>query len=103
MSIIEEISVPFNDWCLYHDQLYLHEYGHTIQSQLTGFAYLFAIGLPSLISCMNSTTIVGDNYDASTHDYFYTETWANRIASRYFSRYYGYEWIEIQYPLYDYR
>lgn len=104
MSIRGEINMPFRDWCLYGDQMYLHEYGHTIQSQLTGFAYLFAIGLPSLISCENSDPIGGDPYQASTHDYFYTETWANRIASWYFAKYYGYEWHEHNgYPFYDYR
>ena len=69
MSIHGEITMPFRDWCLYGDQMYLHEYGHTIQSQLTGFAYLFAIGLPSLISCNNSAHIGRDPYQASTHDY----------------------------------
>ena len=104
MSIHGEITMPFRDWCLYGDQMYLHEYGHTIQSQLTGFAYLFAIGLPSLISCSNSAHIGRDPYQASTHDYFYTETWANRIASWYFAKYYGYEWNEYNgYPFYDYR
>ncbi len=96
--------VIYRDWCLSGDQMYPHEYGHTIQSQLTGFSYLFFIGLPSLISCANKEPLEDDPYEASTHDYFYTETWANRIASRYFSKYYGYVWNEYNgYPFHDYR
>lgn len=103
MSIYDEITLPFKEWCLNVDQMYLHEYGHTIQSQMLGFSYLLIIGLPSLISCANLEKIEGDPYGASTHDYFYTETWANRIASKYFSKYFGHEWIEYHYPLNDYR
>ena len=30
--------------------LYMHEYGHTIDSRILGLSYLFAIGIPSLNS-----------------------------------------------------
>lgn len=78
----------------------MHEYGHTVQSQLLGLSYLLFVGLPSLVSAANSEDIPNDLYHASTHDYFYSETWANRIAARYF---YKHEWNEINYPLHDYR
>lgn len=103
MSIHGEITMPFRDWCLYGDQMYLHEYGHTIQSQIWGISYLLVVGLPSLISASKSKQIDGDPYGAYTHDYFYTETWANRLASWYFGGNYGYTWNEYGYQLNNYR
>jgi len=86
------------------DQMFLHEYGHTVQSQLLGFLYLPVVGLPSLISCLRTKPILGDPYNAYTHGYTFTETWANRNASRYFSKHYGYEWNEYQgYPLHSHK
>lgn len=61
------------------------------------------VGLPSLISALVNEEIENDPYKAWTHNYFYTETWANRLAKKYFSRHYGYEWQEMYYPLKDYR
>ena len=37
----------------------MHEYGHTFQSQIWGPGYLFGIGIPSLISAVNSKRIPG--------------------------------------------
>jgi RHS repeat-associated protein len=100
MSIPQCVNKYFRGHVM-NNQLYMHEYGHTIQSQMLGMSYLLVIGLPRLISASKDTPIEGDELDASTHDYFYTETWANRLASWYFGKHYGYQWILKKYPLYS--
>lgn len=72
------------------DPLYMHEYGHTIDGRLWGLSYLFAIGIPSIISAANASPISGKFAD--THDYTSYEMRANRKAKRYFGRYYGVSW-----------
>ena len=37
----------------------MHEYGHTIDGRLWGLSYLFAIGIPSIISAANASPISG--------------------------------------------
>jgi hypothetical protein len=74
------------------NKIYMHEYGHTIDSRLFGLSYLFAIGIPSAISA--------GKHDGSHHSYW-TETRANRRAARYFGKYYRVDWNEYidEYPL----
>ncbi len=62
--------------------MYMHEYGHTIDSRNFGITYLLAIGLPSVISAAGT----GD------HSIFWTELLANRNAEWYFSRQYNVKW-----------
>jgi len=76
------------------DQLFMHEYGHYIQSQHWGLLYLFLIGIPSLANCIHDRI-----RHSCTHDTFYTETSANRKAKNYFGRHYGSEWDDTGYPL----
>ena len=94
------IQGNFRDHVL-SDQLYMHEYGHTIQSQIYGPLYLFPVGLFSLISAgtsvkdesvQNPNSITRTN--TTIHDSFITEKWANTFAKSYFFNYYGYEWDE---------
>ena len=61
---------------------------HTIDSQRFGWAYLFIIGLPSLLSAMGK----------GNHNVFWTETRANRHAKRYFGKHYSIAWNEAGYP-----
>ncbi len=89
----------FRDWVITSDQMYLHEYGHTLQSQMLGMSYLLVIGLPSLISCANIETLSGYEYVRFSHDRFYTEYDANKWARLYFGKYYGYYWDFHDYPL----
>ena len=70
------------------NQLCMHEFGHTADSQRFGPAYLPVIGLSSLISAMGK----GD------HSNYWTEIRANRHAKRYFSKRYGIDWSEFDYP-----
>jgi hypothetical protein len=60
----------------------MHEYGHTIDSRIFGPAYLFAIGIPSIISAKKQD---GNHYE------FWTEKRANRHAAKYFKKY-GVDW-----------
>ena len=106
MNINGRIDKPFREWVFQKDQMYLHEYGHTIQSNVFDAGYLLAIGLPSLISASVSKPIYNDPIRAMSHERFITEVWANIWASRYWGTFYGYDWIEDygrgNYPLYIY-
>lgn len=61
----------------YRSPLFMHEYGHYLQSQEYGFRYLFVIGLPSLISAIKDK----DN----SHTSFWTEVDASARAAKYFN------------------
>ena len=86
--------------------LYMHEYGHTIDSHRYGPLYLFAIGVPSLFSAQFSpqvswtSAITGRTWTTSKHRIREYEMRANRNAKDYFSRYYGVNWdiFEDRYP-----
>ncbi len=41
------------------DHLFVHEYGHYIQSQRYGWRYLFGVALPSLLSAWKTSTCAG--------------------------------------------
>ena len=66
--------------------LFMHEYGHTIQSKVFGPMYPFGIGIPSAISS-NFTS-----HEAHSGRWYEKQT--NRFASRYFKRY-GVDWNDI--------
>lgn len=74
------------------NQLCMHEFGHTADSQRFGWAYLPVIGLPSLVSAFSK----GD------HNVFWTEIRANKHAKRYFSKHYAVAWNEFGYPTGNY-
>ena len=71
-----------------NNQLCMHEFGHTADSQRFGPAYLPVIGLPSLFSALGK----GD------HSTYWTELRANRHAKRYFDQQFGIKWSEFSYP-----
>ena len=70
------------------NQLCMHEFGHTADSQRFGWLYLPVIGLPSLLSALGK----------GNHNVFWTETRANRHAKRYFSKHYAVAWNDSCYP-----
>jgi hypothetical protein len=87
----------------------MHKYGHYIQSQSMGWAYLPKVGIPSFLSVMRSEDnyayridpIYGKTY-LSSHDVYRKEMAANREAAYYFYTYYGVVWAGdgyIKYPL----
>lgn len=74
-----------------HDGLFMHEYGHTIQGRHYGFAYLFNIGIPSLLDAKNP------KYGS------HRERWFEREASAYSRDYFGNYWsIYSTYPTYGF-
>jgi RHS repeat-associated protein len=95
-NIDHEITGNFDDYVL-SNPMYMHEYGHTIDSRAFGISYLFAIGIPSIFSADGSTRVTGKPY--STHDIYWTELRANRRAEKYFKKYYGISWTFPDYPL----
>ncbi len=86
-----EIEGDFAEYVI-SDPLYLHEFGHTIDSRRFGSIYLFAIGLPSLISAMNAEDVDGEPDGVKPHDFRVYEMLANRYAADYFGKYYGVDW-----------
>ena len=85
--------------------LYMHEYGHTIDSRKYGSSYMKDIGIPSFKSaifysiCFSTSEALNvDN--PYNHNEFWTEKKANRNASAYFGKYYDVDWsiFEEDYP-----
>ena len=81
------------------NSLFMHEYGHYLQSQDMGLSYLFEIGMPSLYSAIFSKKIPDDPYNRKTHTFFWTETDANTRSSWYFYSRYGGNWDYNYYPI----
>ena len=104
INIDDEITSSFQDRVI-EDPLFMHEHGHTFDSRLFGVSYLFAIGIPSILSANKEN---GDHYK------FWTERRANRHAKNYFGNHHGIDWnslywdrvgkkyrkIEDRYPIY---
>lgn len=78
------------------DNMYMHEYGHYLQSQSYGLIYLFNVGIPSLFSAMSEKEL--DN-GYTTHDLRWYERDANKRASNYFNKHYGVIWETDDYPI----
>ena len=98
------------------DPLYMHEYGHTFDSQAWGPLYLAKVGIFSAHSAETSERIINQHGHTinTTHDFQWYEMSANRHAANYFGRYYGVDWngyyktlktysgVEIKYTVEDY-
>jgi len=92
ININDEISGNFGNYIrTVHNGLFMHEYGHTIQSRHYGLAYLFNIGIPSL-------------FDAKNHRKGpHRERWFERKASAYGRDYFGNYWTTYSiYPTYGF-
>ena len=73
------------------DNMFMHEYGHTIQSKRLGPLYI-SIGIFSLVSAASSSE--------SDHDKRWYEMWANRLGYNYFNKHGDVsEWKFDKYPL----
>ena len=70
------------DW---RDHLFVHEYGHYIQSQRHGPLFLLTVGIPSL----QSSIIQTDNPNAPRHNTRWFEADASYKGAAYFDNYYG--------------
>lgn len=72
------------------NHLFMHEFGHSIQSRRVGPLYLLIYGLPSLVS-----VILMQNKHHTTN----VERYANRLAYKYFNKRYSLEyWDRSSYP-----
>lgn len=94
INIKDEITGSFDERVL-SDPLYMHEYGHYLDSQTFGWSYLFAIGIPSLYSASKAK-----NDPTQNHRDFWTETRANRRAKKHFNKYYDIDWNTATSPYY---
>lgn len=78
----------------------MHEYGHTIDSKKFGIAYLFIIGIPSLITASKSKIIEINNQYYSSHNIKLHERRANINSKKYFVKNYNLDWtsVEAEFP-----
>ncbi|MEB3036040.1 RHS repeat-associated core domain-containing protein [Capnocytophaga ochracea] len=99
MNIKDKIECDFTEYVLTHP-LFMHEYGHYIDSQRMGLTYLINVELPSLISAGTSEEIDGEPRWVNTHSFRWYEMNANKNAERYFNKHYGNRiiWNERDYP-----
>lgn len=100
----DRISGDFSSYVT-KNQLYMHEFGHYVDSHYWGLSYLMCIGIPSLYSASKSGNyqkILNDNgefigYIPPNHNHrlFWTEKRANRRAWRHFRDHHGLKkWID---------
>lgn len=78
IDLYNPIGLDFKKYVL-SDQMLMHEYGHSIDSQTWGFLYLLAIGIPSGLNMLHANS----KHDLGIHDRFYTERLANFWAANY--------------------
>ena len=81
-----------------HNAIFMHEYGHIIDSKRFGVSYLLAIGIPSLISAANNHEL--PDKTAWSHFYMPWEMSATINGAHYFANNYGVSWapFEAKYP-----
>lgn len=95
------INRPFEEYITYNTT-YMHEYGHYLQSQMLGVAYLFTVGAYSLAQTwINSDKCVDyKGYSVPKSRFAWTEVWANIESGRYFGKYEGVDWsnFDIGHP-----
>jgi RHS repeat-associated protein len=78
-----------------NDEMFRHEYGHTLQSKRWGFLYPFVVGIPSALS---------SNFSSSEqHRNRWYEKDANRYGERYYRKYFRNSltltpWDDVRYP-----
>lgn len=81
----------------YTDDIFRHEFGHTLQSRLIGPLYLTHVGIPSFIGSGL------ENIGLNDHNREWYETQANRMSERYFSNHdpgalTALQWDDNEYP-----
>lgn len=99
INIYNKINVPFDEYLL-NSPLFMHEYGHYLDSIKLGISYLFIIGLPSLISSITSHNILINNTYYFSHNIRIFERRANQNSEKYFSKHYNIDWklVSQEYP-----
>jgi hypothetical protein len=77
-----------------NNEIYMHEYGHVLDSRRNGLGYLINIGLPSLLSARRDK-----RHGTDYHHNYWAEKRANTLAEKYFYWNYGVMWDYDDYPL----
>lgn len=75
---------PVGYTATYKDHLFVHEYGHFIQSMNYGNAYLYAVAIPSVLSAAGI-----DEKSGKPHKERWFEVDASRRGAKYFDKKYG--------------
>ena len=88
ININGKIEGDFIEYVLTHP-LFMHEYGHYIDSQTFGLTYMLNIAIPSFFSAMSNKKEDDGLYK---HNYRWYEMNANKNAERYFKKHYGVDW-----------
>ncbi len=98
IAIDDSLKSSFRERLL-SDPLFMHEFGHSLDSRLFGIFYLPFIGLPSLISAARTKKIMSSKEPNTSHKFQPYERRANRRAAIFFSDY-GIDWkdFEFNYP-----
>lgn len=92
------IDKPFNEYITTHKPMYMHEYGHYLQSQKTGYLYAFT----AIYSFLATKWFYAGEAEFSQRDWVprvnftWSEVWANRLAKDYFSKREGVNWAKIK-------
>ena len=84
ININGKIEGDFTEYVLTHP-LFMHEYGHYIDSQTFGLTYMLNIAIPSFFSAMSDEKEDG----IYKHNYRWYEMNANKNANKYFNKHYG--------------
>lgn len=106
ININDTKNLPYDingNFAPYKDELYMHEYGHYMQSQEYGYGYLFSVGIPSIWDLAfkggNDQVIINrKSYDK--HDLKWFERNASFRGNKYFKGLYD-SWNYIRYPIED--
>jgi hypothetical protein len=97
------------------DEMFVHEYGHTIQSRLTGPLYLPMVGVPSLIGSILDIGIGTDlghngaiglllrNGGLHNHNDEWNEIQANRLSYSYFGNFRKNDYDKMQWENEEYK
>lgn len=82
----------------YMRPLYMHEYGHYLQSQEYGFGYLFSVGIPSIWDLKFGNGSNKDKLGYNLHRLRWFEIDANKRAFKHFEGLYNH-WDYLRYPI----
>jgi len=80
--LTDSVAPDFEYHVRHHSgQIFMHEFGHTMDSLRWGWLYLLVVGIPSYLSQMLELASHGHRHQ---HRHLYAERWANKNAERYF-------------------
>ena len=104
ININDKDDLPYDEngnFAPYKKEMYMHEYGHYIQSQGYGFGYLFNIGIPSLLDLAigdGNDPIRTNEIDTKKHNTRWYERGASAKGYNHFKGLYE-QWNFKKYPI----